>query len=234
MIADPPSPLPILKMNKKPNPRGFFFVIEGADGSGKTTLARQIKDWLEQIQVRPVVGLFQPCVPQIRSLISENKVEATGATLHPSAQTLLFIADRIQTTSTVIRPALEAGHLVVADRYRPSMEVYQGIMGKQEELIEAIDGVVGHIDCTPDLILFLDVLPSVSKQRAEARGKTPLDDKHLGNKITPNELYRQWYYREKARENIRIVMIDANQDQDVVLEKAKQAIMFDLTLKPMR
>jgi len=220
-------------MNKEPEPRSFFFVVEGADGSGKTTLSRQLKDWLEQIQVRPVVGLFQPCVPQIRDLISQNKVEATGAALHPSAQTLLFIADRIQTTSTVIRPALQQGKIVVADRYRPSMEVYQGIMGKQEELIENVDKVVGYIDCTPDLILFLDVLPSVSKQRAESRGKTPLDDKHFSNKITPNELYRQWYYREKARENSRMVMIDANQDQATVLEKAKQAIMFDLTLKPM-
>lgn len=101
--------------------KGLFLTLEGLDGSGKTTQARLLAQFLEEkgIRVRltrePGEGL-----PEVRDLLLK------GEALSPEAEYLLFSADRAEHVRKVILPALEEGFWVVSDRYLDSSLAYQG------------------------------------------------------------------------------------------------------------
>lgn len=112
----PPSP--------DPSRRGLFFSFEGIDGSGKSTQATLLAEWLLQTGY-PVLAVREPggtpLGEEIRRLLLDPDTEA-----QPRAELLLFAAARAQLVQTVIRPALDSGTHVVADRYIDSTVAYQG------------------------------------------------------------------------------------------------------------
>ncbi len=139
----------------------MFVSFEGIDGSGKSTQARLLVEALgaETVAIREPGGT--DAAERIRGLLADPGVE-----LDPLAELLLFLAARADLTERVIRPALEAGHDVVSDRFSDSSVAYQGAARGL-----GVGEVIGLCDTAtdglwPDLTLLLRLDPEVGLGRA--------------------------------------------------------------------
>jgi len=140
----------------------LFVSLEGVDGSGKSTQAGLLAAALghETVQIREPGGT--EAAERIRELLADPETE-----LDPLAELLLFCAARADVTARVIRPALEAGRDVVADRFADSSVAYQGGargLGTSHVLSlvdQAIDGL------WPDLTVYLRIDPEEGLKRAD-------------------------------------------------------------------
>jgi dTMP kinase len=139
----------------------LFVSLEGVDGSGKSTQARLLVEALggDTVAIREPGGT--EAAERIRELLADPAIP-----LDPMAELMLFLAARADLTERVIRPALEAGHHVVADRFSDSSVAYQGAarelgVGEVIGLCEtATDGL------WPDLTLLLWIDPEAGLGRA--------------------------------------------------------------------
>jgi dTMP kinase len=140
---------------------GLFVTVEGIDRSGKTTQARMLCEALgdEALPVREPGGT--PAGERVRELLKDPDVEI-GA----EAETLLFAAARAELVTRVIRPALEAGRVVVSDRFLDSSLAYQGLArGLGVEEVERINRfATGGL--VPDLTVLLWIEPAAAAARA--------------------------------------------------------------------
>ncbi|RDV84605.1 dTMP kinase [Ammonifex thiophilus] len=147
--------------------RGFFIVLEGIDGVGKTTQAKILARKLRQ-QGREVVEVREPGGTQLGEAIRE--LLAREEELAPWAETCLFLASRAQLVEEVIKPALAQGKIVVGDRFSLSTLAYQG--GARglgvDRLAQLNSWVTGGLE--PDLTLVIDL----KVEEALARGKGDL------------------------------------------------------------
>src|SRR5947208_14297701 len=95
--------------------RGLFLSLDGLDGTGKSTQCRLLADWL-----RPQSWQVTPCVDPggtaVGSVVRELLLHHRGD-ISMACETLLFMASRAQLTAEIIRPALDAGRAVIADRF---------------------------------------------------------------------------------------------------------------------
>jgi dTMP kinase len=145
--------------------RGLFVTFEGIEGCGKSTQVQLASTWLDKQNI-PHLVTREPGGTQIgteirKILLSEKTVE-----LQPVAEALLYLADRFQHIVEVIRPALDSGKIVLADRYHDSTVAYQGYgRGIPVQWIENI-WVGSHGALIPDLTILLDLDPQIGLQRS--------------------------------------------------------------------
>jgi dTMP kinase len=142
---------------------GRFVVLEGGDGSGKSTQMPRLADWLRGRGVDVVVTREPGGTPlgqTLRALVLEGE-----DSIDANTEALLMAADRAQHVAEVIRPALASGAWVLSDRHVPSSLVYQGVV--RELGVEAIEQVnewaTGGL--APDLVIVLDVSEEVAATR---------------------------------------------------------------------
>ncbi|HEX9048601.1 MAG TPA: dTMP kinase [Verrucomicrobiae bacterium] len=159
-------------MNSEIAKRGVFITLEGSEGCGKSTqielLARQLRAIGYRVRTLREPG-GTPIGEEIRHTLkhSQNNHDMT-----PETELLLMNASRAQLVRQVIRPALEAGEVVVCDRFFDSTIAYQGY-GRQLDLAmvkTVVDIAVG--DTRPDLTLLLRVTPEISELRRAMRQAT--------------------------------------------------------------
>lgn len=153
---------------------GRFLVLEGIDGCGKTTQLEALRQWL------PASGLL----PAGAQLLVSREPGGTalgqalrGLLLHPpeaaapcpTAELLLYAADRAQHVEATIRPALAAGHWVLCDRFAGSTAAYQGYgRGLSLALIAQLEAIA-TAGLRADLTLWLDLPLALSLQRRQGR-----------------------------------------------------------------
>lgn len=140
-----------------------FIVFEGIDGAGKTTQARALVARLRR-QGRRVQLVREPgstgLGERVRRILLSRKTS-----LVPQAELLLFAAARAQLVGEVVRPLLDAGVMVIADRFTPSTWAYQGSgRGLSAEALRCLEEIVTH-GLEPDLVFLLDVPAEVALQR---------------------------------------------------------------------
>lgn len=153
--------------------KGLFITLEGLDGAGKTTQLHKAAELLRQ-QGYEVVESREPggteLAEKVRALVLD-----TALPLNNTTQTLLYLAARSEHVDKLLRPALEAGKIVLCDRFSDSTLAYQGLAaGKTiDELTDlrqlnafATEGLA------PDLTLVLDGDPKLLLKRRDARGVT--------------------------------------------------------------
>jgi dTMP kinase len=151
-------------------PRGTFITFEGLDGSGKTTQMRRLAAWLTS-SGRTVVTLRQPgstaLGDRLRAVLLDSRSESALGSITPLAEMALMFADRAQAIAEIITPALEAGSIVLCDRYTDSSEAYQGA-GRQlgSQRILAMHAAVCN-NLQPDFTLLL--LPPLEAALTRAR-----------------------------------------------------------------
>lgn len=151
----------------------MFISLEGVDGSGKSTQARLLVEALGQgtVAIREPGGT--EAAERIRALLADPSVE-----LEPLAELMLFLAARADLTERVIRPALESGRHVVADRFSDSSVAYQGAARGL-----GVGEVIGLCDTAtdglwPDLTLLLRIDPETGLGRAD--GEDRFEQEGLG------------------------------------------------------
>lgn len=147
------------------SPRGFFMSIEGGEKAGKTTQARALAAWLRD-QGHTVVLTREPGGTPAGEAIRGILLNPGDTSLEPVAEALLFAASRHQLVSEVIRPALDAGRVVIADRYVDSSLAYQayGLGLPWDRVLAVNEWAIGGL--WPDLTVLLD---SSDPARFEAR-----------------------------------------------------------------
>lgn len=157
--------------------RGRFLVLEGIDGCGKTTQIQHLRQWLPSSGLMPagaeLVVTREPGGTELGRALRELLLHPPGAAAPCStAELLLYAADRAQHVQEHIRPALEAGHWVLSDRFSGSTAAYQGYgRGLSLPLIEQLS-LIACRGLQPDLTLLLDVPLAESLRR---RGHRPAD-----------------------------------------------------------
>jgi dTMP kinase len=210
-------------------PRGLFITLEGLDGSGKTTQINRLSAWLQKRGHAPLVTR-QPggtsTGERIRGLVLDSR--STG--LAPMAEMALMFADRVQAIAEVVEPALEAGKIVLCDRFTDSTEAYQG-GGRElgsEIVLELHRLLCGNLQ--PDLTLLL--LPSLDRSLGRARRR---NDRVAAQNGKDEDRFEQeqdafhrrvWEkYREiAARSPERVVLIEGDLNIDEVYEKIVTAV----------
>jgi dTMP kinase len=152
--------------------RGRFVTVEGPDGSGKTTAARHLAEWLRGRGVTTVLTQEPGGTPlgdEVRRLVLH--LRDVSDTLDPRADALLFAAGRAQHVARVIRPALERGAWVVCARYLDSSLAYQGAgYGNDPAELRRLQEFATY-GLLPDLTVLLDVPVDVGLERTRRRAE---------------------------------------------------------------
>ncbi len=194
--------------------RGLFITFEGTDGSGKTTQIALLLDRLRNVGF-DAVQTAEPGGTAIGNQIRKILLDPANEALAPSAEMLLYFASRAQNVAEVIRPSLEAGRMVVCDRFTDSTLVYQGAgRGLGEETVLALHRVAcGSLQ--PDLTFYLDIDLKTGLERARRRNREEAKDSESRMDDESLEFHRHVrdaYLRLAAAHAERFRVIDASLD----------------------
>ncbi len=204
---------------------GVLLSFEGGEGSGKTTQARRLTDHLKGLGYAVTLTREPGGTPlgeRIREVLLGRNDE-----LSPLEEFLLFSTARAQLVRTVIRPALEASHIVVVDRYYHSSYAYQGGGGALSmDYMQAVTaGIVG--DCALDLVLLLDVEPHTGLSRCSyAGGKDgTASDRFEGKGVEFHRKVRDAFISCAQAEPERFAVIDASESIEDVFARVRDAAL---------
>ncbi|MEM9752493.1 MAG: dTMP kinase [Planctomycetota bacterium] len=206
--------------------RGSFVVFDGPDGSGKTTQFRRFMELCES-QGISVCEVREPggtaIGERVRDLLLHYRDEEHGE-MAPACEMLLFMASRAQLIAERVRPALERGCLVLADRFISSTLAYQGTAGGTPVADILRVGQVALGETWPDRVVVFDV-----DEVTAAKRLNPLLDRMEARGAAFHAKVRKGYLDQAAQDPDRYVVIDARSDEDTVFERlltglgAKQA-----------
>lgn len=210
-------------------PRGLFITLEGLDGSGKTTQIKRLAAWMQKRRLDPVITR-QPGGTATGDRIRALLLDSGSSPLAPMTEMALMFADRAQAIAEIIKPALDAGRIVLCDRFTDSTEAYQG-GGRQlgsEQVLNLHRLICG--DLQPDLTLLL--LPSLESSLARARRRNERHAEQTGQdenrfELEQGEFFKRvWQkYREIAqRDSDRVILIEGNLTIDEVHEQIVEAV----------
>jgi dTMP kinase len=154
--------------------RGFFITLEGIDGCGKSTQLDMLAESLRH-QGFDVFTTRQPGGTVIGQHIRTLMIREYNQ-LAPLAEVLLMMADRAQHVAETIRPNLEAGRIVISDRYIDSSVAFQGYgRGLSIEKVEELNHLATG-GLIPDLTLLFDLEPESARSRLDNRVEKQTDD----------------------------------------------------------
>jgi len=162
--------------------RGAFIVIEGLDGSGKTTQARLLAEKLSRSH--RTVYTAEPSRGKIGTFIRERCLYGEKR-LTTTVEALLFAADRIEHVENEIKPAMAQGRLVICDRYFYSSLAYQGSSDLSIDWIAEIN----RYALKPNFAVFIDVTPEKVLQRLSRR-KSVMENLETQRKV--REIYLKY------------------------------------------
>lgn len=150
--------------------RGLFISLEGGEGSGKTTQIRHLRDSLSDSGWDVVLTREPGGTPESEK-IRDLLVQRDGGDWSAEAETLLFFAARHMHCQKLIWPALDAGKVVICDRFTDSTRAYQSYAGKlgQDFIDGLVDNVLGGFE--PDLTLILDIDPKAGLLRSASQNE---------------------------------------------------------------
>lgn len=205
--------------------RGFFVVLEGPDGSGKSVQARILVEHLRGrglavTQSREPGGTAMG--EQVRRIVNDPGPTPRG----PKADVMLYTAARAQHVDEVIEPALQRGEVVVCDRYYTSTMAYQGYgSGMDLELLKRIQAwATGGLD--PDLVVLLDVSPQTGLDRraaGDADELTRWEDESRFD-LAFHTRVREGYLEMAAADPERWVVVDGGGAVEVVATAVGRAV----------
>lgn len=161
---------------------GYFIVIEGIDGTGKSTQARKLGEWLTSLGHEVVISREPTDKPWGTKL---RESAATGR-LSPEDELQYFLNDRRQHVEELIAPSLAAGKVVILDRYYFSTMAYQGARGFDLAEIRSKNEAFAPV---PDLLLILDLDVDAALERIGVRGDTANEFEKRDNLVRCREVF---------------------------------------------
>ncbi len=196
--------------------RGAFIVIEGLDGSGKTTQTKHLVNNLKKEY--NVVYTAEPSRGEIGAFI-RRRILYRKTRPPISAEALLFAADRIEHLQNEVVPLLEKGAIVVSDRYIYSSLAYQGSAGVDLDWIQIINAQA----LKPDLALFIDVDPEIVLKRL-TRKKSIMENLQTQQKV-------RGVYLTFVKDGL-LKQIEGDKPKKVVAETILQTVLAFLKNRP--
>ncbi len=214
-------------MSEAPAPSpGRLIVLEGPDGSGKTTQTARLAAWLAE-SGREVVAFRDPGGTSLGERLRSIVKDRSGLTIGMRAEMLLFMSSRAQLVEEVIRPALDRGAIVVGDRFLLSNVVYQGYAGglDVEEIWRV--GLVATGGLLPDFTIIVDVPPEVANQRI-GPSRDRIEDRGEGYR----QAVREGFLIASATYPNPIVVVDGSSGPDAVASRIQSEVSRALALTP--
>ena len=214
---------------------GLFISFEGIDQSGKSTQAKKLFDYLQDSGYE-VVFTYEPgdteLGREIRRLVLERKLQGE---IDATAEMFLFSADRVQHVNELIRPSLDAGKVVISDRYVDSTLAYQGYgRGLNLDDLRMIqNAATGGLK--PDITIWIDVdLQTIRKRelplfsdRIESEGRENKGEKTFFQRV------RQGFKEAYQSEPNRIFRVDGTRSVDAVFKDVKQVVINRIKLRDL-
>jgi dTMP kinase len=200
---------------------GAFITLEGPDGSGKTTQAYLLVEWLRD-QGHEVLLTREPGGTGIGDQIRGVLHDASNKAMIPGTEFLLYSASRAQLVSQLILPSLKAGKTVISDRYADSSLAYQGYgRGLDVEVLHAITAFATR-GLKPDLTLYFDIAPGEGLQRRLLSGEewNRMDAETLAF----HQRVRAGYWELIEAEPGRWEVIEANRSVEEVQADVRAAV----------
>ena len=202
---------------------GKFITLEGGDGTGKSTQARMLEDYLKAQNVDVLLTREPggaPGADEIRELLLTGDPDRWDVI----GETLLFYASRRNHLRLTVWPAMENGKWVISDRFADSTMAYQGY-GNQlgvDPVQKIHDVAVG--DFAPDLTFILDI--DVKKGLARTHGRLHNEDRFEKMDISVHERMRQGFFEIAKQNKDRCVIINADQSIESV-QNDMRAVLKD-------
>ncbi|MFJ6853588.1 dTMP kinase [Streptomyces sp. NPDC091271] len=193
-----------------PAANGFFLVLEGGDGAGKSTQVEALAEWI-RAKGHEVVVTREPGATPVGKRLRSILLDVSSAGLSNRAEALLYAADRAEHVDSVVRPALERGAIVISDRYIDSSVAYQGA-GRDLAPTEiarisrwATSGLVPH------LTVLLDVDPETARERfTEAPDRLESEPAEFHTRV------RSGFLTLAAADPARYLVVDAGQEPEAI------------------
>jgi dTMP kinase len=209
---------------------GVLIAFEGGEGAGKSTQVRRLQEWLthEGLVAR---ATFEPGATSSGAGIRAILLDRAHAGLSPRSEALLYAADRAQHVHDVLRPALDAGEVVITDRFIDSSLAYQGA-GRTIPLEDvrglsrwATQGLV------PDLTVLLDLPPEVGLSRARGRAAA---DRLESESLDFHQRVRRTFLALAEAEPDRYLVLDAQRSPDEVAAAIRTRVAELLSGLPLQ
>jgi dTMP kinase len=191
---------------------GFFITFEGVEGCGKTTQIKLLSDLLAARGIRTVLTREPggcPIADKIRAIL----LDADNRALSPLAELMLYAAARAQHVTEVIFPALEAGEVVLCDRFSDATVAYQSFGRGIDRNV--IDNLNKHAcqGVSPNLTVLVDCDPAVGLERARMRIEAtsgPREERFELESLAFHRLVRTGYQQLAAQEPNRFMIVDGS------------------------
>ncbi len=199
---------------------GKFITLEGIEGSGKTGQLHLLEKELKEREVRFLITQ-QPGGTPFGQEVRQVLLQREGAQREPTAELLMYLADRYQHLREVIEPALTQGLHVLCDRYHDATLAYQGhARGIGFAIVDQLAEILALR--IPDLTLVLDVEVEVGLKRARERNQR--ENSETWGRFEAEDLdfhrrVREGYQLLAKRSPDRILLVDASGTSEAVFEK---------------
>jgi len=199
---------------------GRFIVVDGPEGSGKTTQVERLERHLLGLG-RRVVRLREPGGTRVGERIRDVLLDPSTGEVAPLTEILLFLASRAQLLHEKIRPALERGDVVLLDRFHYSTIAYQihGLSRGRvpESTVDLVRAINGGLE--PHRVVLLDVPPDVGMNRISSQ-----PDRIEGRDPGFHERVRRGFLRQAEEDPTRIKVIDATLPVDDVFRQVLREV----------
>lgn len=199
--------------------KGLFIVMEGPDGSGKTTQINLLEQYLKEAGYECLITR-EPGGTVIGEEVRELILNPEYKEMSPVTEMLLYAASRAQLVHEVIGPALEAGRIVISDRFVDSSIVYQGIARNLGISTVAAVNAPGIGIYRPDGIFFIDLSEAEGIRRKKNQKKL---DRMEQESIDFHHLVLEGY-RKVLAERPEVIKIDGGKDIDVIQKKIRNHV----------
>jgi dTMP kinase len=213
-----PQPLALVPKLKRPPATGLFIAFEGVEGAGKGTQLVMAEEYLRSAG-HSVLVTREPGGTELGEKVRQVLLDPKTGKVDARSEALLFAAARAQSVSTVIRPALADGKVVICDRYIDSSLAYQGWargLGEQDVLTLNVWATQGLF---PDLVILLHLEPERGLLRStEAPDRMELEGQDFHAKVADA------YLKIAEEHPERFVVVDADKEPSEVFEDVKAAL----------
>ncbi len=199
--------------------KGIFITFEGIEGSGKTTQIKLLGERLKK-QGLKVLTTYEPgdtdVGQKIRNILLEPEIN-----INPLCELILYFADRVQHVNEKIKPYLEAGFIVICDRFTDSTVAYQGYArGVSIDIIKELNRILFN-EFKPDLTILLDLPVIIGLKRNQQINKT---DRFELEDLAFHDRVREGYLKLAEIEPERFFVLDATKSQIELAEEIYKTI----------
>ncbi len=205
----------------------YFIAFEGLDGSGKSSLIKQLENWLSELSI-PCVTTREPGGTPLGDELRKLILSQSDWAPLPRAELLMYEASRAQHVDVLIRPQLKAKTWVLTDRFSSSSLAFQGAAREMGwELVKSLNKFATD-GLEPDLTVLLDLTVSESEKRRNLRHKNggEAPDRIESEARDFHEKVRQGFLRASQENSKKWLVLDAGLSPEQLFAQLKKSILI--------